>query len=186
MNIMRDTKQEVLRFWFEETAPQQWFQINESFDRDIRERFLITYEMALNGLCESWKRDAEGALALCIVLDQFPRNMFRGDSRSYASDQMALLVSKEAIHKGFDQLLTPLRRRFLYLPFEHSEELREQKRSLELFSAMKELDPVSYEYAVRHHAVIEKFGRFPHRNAILGRSSTQEELEFLSKLPAGF
>lgn len=183
---MRDTKQEVLRFWFEESQPQQWFQVNESFDREIRERFLTTYEMAADDLCRPWAKDAEGALALCIVLDQFPRNIFRNSPMAYATDHKALLVAKEAIHKGFDQILTPMKRRFLYLPFEHSEELQDQVRSVKLFESMKKEDPIGYEYALRHKEVIERFGRFPHRNIDLGRASTPEELTYLNQPGAGF
>ncbi len=183
---MRDTKQEVLRFWFEESQPQQWFQTNESFDREIRERFFTTYEMATDDLCRAWARDAEGSLALCIVLDQFPRNMFRNSPMAYASDHKALLVAKEAIHKGFDQILTPVKRRFLYLPFEHSEELQDQVRSVKLFESMKKDDPIGYEYALRHKEIIERFGRFPHRNVDLGRTSTPEELTYLNQPGAGF
>ncbi|MCB1783267.1 MAG: DUF924 domain-containing protein [Alphaproteobacteria bacterium] len=183
---MRDTKREVLAFWFEETAPAQWFQKNDAFDEEIRERFFVTYEMAASGLCEEWRKDSDGALALCLVLDQFPRNMFRNSPRAFDTDAAALLISKEAIHKGFDQILQPIRRRFLYLPFEHSENLQDQNRSVELFGTMKDTDPLGYEYAIRHLRVIEKFGRFPHRNAVLGRANTPEEDEYLATPGAGF
>lgn len=183
---MRDTKQEIIHFWFEETEPQLWFQKNDDFDAMIRERFEVTYEMARDGLCNPWSDDAEGALALCIVLDQFPRNMFRGTAAAFATDEQALLVAKRAISKGFDQVLTPMKRRFLYLPFEHSENLTDQKRSVELFEAMKEDDPLGYEYAVRHLEVIEQFGRFPHRNRALGRENTPEEEVYLADPDAGF
>lgn len=176
---MRDTKREVLAFWFEETAPAQWFQRNTAFDREIRERFLMTYDMAADGLCRDWSREPDGALALCIVLDQFPRNMFRNDARAFATDADALCVAREALHKGFDLILSPVKRRFLYLPFEHSEDRADQERSVQLFGAMKADDPVAYEYALRHREVIERFGRFPHRNAVLGRESTPEEEEYL-------
>lgn len=183
---MRDTKREVLAFWFEESSPAQWFQKNDAFDTDIKERFYVTYEMAASGLCEDWKKDADGCLALCLVLDQFPRNMFRNDSRAFETDSAALLVAKEAIHKGFDQILTPVKRRFLYLPFEHSEDLQNQKRSVELFKSMKDSDPLGYEYALRHKDVIEKYGRFPHRNKVLCRDNTPAEEEYLKAPDAGF
>jgi len=176
---MRDIKQEVLLFWFSEASPAQWFQKNDEFDALIRDRFQITYEMARDGLCKPWAQDADGCLALCLVLDQFPRNMFRGRPEAFATDEQALLVAKQAVHKGFDQVLKPLKRRFIYLPYEHSENLNDQKKSLELFGRMKDDDPLGYEYALRHKDVIEKFGRFPHRNAILGRESTEEELAYL-------
>ncbi len=183
---MRDTKQEILKFWFEETAPQQWFQKNESFDTEITERFHITYDMARKDLCADWTRDADGVLALCLVLDQFPRNMFRGSPKSYESDSKIVLIVKEALHKGFDQVLTPVKRRFIYMPFMHSEDLNEQKRSVSLFEAMKDDDPLSYEYALKHMDVIEKFGRFPHRNDVLGRESSEEEMDYLALPGAGF
>lgn len=183
---MRDTKQEVLRFWFEETSPPQWFQKNDGFDAEVRARFLTTYEMAVRGLCDEWQRQAEGTLALCIVLDQFPRNMFRGTPKAFQSDAQALLIARLAIGKGFDQILQPVKRRFLYLPFEHSENLEDQKKSVCLFMSMKDDDPMGYEYALKHLEVIEKFGRFPHRNALLGRDSTAEELQYLSLPGAGF
>ncbi len=183
---MRDTKQEVLKFWFEETAPAQWFQKNDTFDDEVRERFHVTYDMAAKDLCAEWARDADGVLSLCLVLDQFPRNMFRGTPKSYATDEKALLIAKAAISRGLDQILSPLKRRFVYLPFEHSENLNDQKRSVKLFESMKEADPLGYEYALKHYEVIEKFGRFPHRNAVLGRDSTAEELKYLSLPGAGF
>ncbi len=183
---MRDTKTEVIKFWFEETEPQQWFQKNNSFDEDIRDRFMVTYDMARKDMCGDWTRDADGVLALCLVLDQFPRNMFRGSQRAFRTDEKALVISKEALNKGFDKLLVPVKRRFLYMPFMHSEDINEQTRSVELFESMKEDDPLSYEYALKHKEVIEKFGRFAHRNEVLGRESTEEEKKYLSLPGAGF
>lgn len=183
---MRDTKAEVLHFWFTETQPQQWFQKNDDFDRAIRERFMVTYDMARDGLCDAWRDDAPGCVALCVVLDQFPRNMFRNDPRAFATDEAALLVAKFAVARGFDKLVTPEKRRFLYLPYEHSESLSDQKKSVDLFAAMKKDDPLGYDYALRHLEVIEKFGRFPHRNAVLGRANTPEEEEYLAQPGAGF
>ena len=183
---MRDTKQEVIHFWFEETEPQQWFQKNADFDEQIKERFFVTYEMARDKLCDSWKQDAEGCLALCILLDQFPRNMFRDTPQAFATDEHALLIAKYAVSKGFDQVLSTKMRRFIYLPYEHSESLEDQKKSVSFFEAMKNDDPLGHEYAIRHLQVIEKYGRFPHRNAILGRENTQEEQEYLAEPGAGF
>lgn len=179
MLAMRDTKYEIIHFWFVETEPQLWFQKNDVFDARIRDRFLITYEMARDGLCQSWASDAEGSLALCLVLDQFPRNLFRGSALAYATDESALLVAKKAISKGFDQILSPEKRRFLYMPFMHSEAMSDQRRCVELFKAMQDSEPLSYEYALRHMKVIEDFGRFPHRNAALARDTTPEEQAYL-------
>ena len=183
---MRDSKQEVLHFWFKETQPQQWFQKNEQFDEQIRERFKSVYDLARDGLCDDWKRSAEGCLALCIVLDQFPRNMFRDTPDMFATDIKALLVAKHAISQGFDQVLKVQERRFIYLPFEHSENIADQKKAVALFEKIRNDDPVGYDYAVRHLEVIEKHGRFPHRNIILGRENTPEENEYLAQPGAGF
>ena len=178
---MRDTKQEIIYFWFEETEPQLWFQQSPEFDARIRERFSITYEMAKDGLSNHWAADAEGAMALCLVLDQFPRRMFRGSAAAYATDEKALLVAKQAVSKGFDKLHTPIRRFFMYLPYEHSERLSDQKRNLELFKSMEKDNPVAYAVALRRFETIEKFGRFPDRNAALGRETTPEEKLWLDK-----
>ncbi len=183
---MRDTKNEVLRFWFEETLPAQWFQKNEAFDADISERFILTYEMAKKDLCAPWAKDADGVLALCLVLDQFPRNMFRDSAKSFETDDKVLLIVKEALHKGFDKILPPVKRRFIYMPFMHSENIGEQARSVELFATMKDEYPLSYDYALKHFDVIEKFGRFPHRNKILGRKSSSQELQYINLAGAGF
>ena len=182
---MRDTKQEIIHFWFEETAPQLWFQISEEFDNTIKDCFSVTYDMAKEGLSNNWNDEAEGALALCIVLDQFPRHMFRGNKRAYESDAKALTLVKQAIQRGFDQVLEPVKRGFLYLPFQHAEDLHDQERSVELYTRMKDVNEAGYMYALRHHDAIKRFGRFPHRNAILGRESTPEELEFI-KTKGGF
>lgn len=183
---MRDVKQEILHFWFEETQPAQWFQKNDDFDTLIRERFLGIYRLAADGVCDLWRDEAEGCVALCVVLDQFPRNIFRGQAESFASDAKALLVARQALARGFDQTQPPARRRFLYLPFEHSEDMTDQQRAVALFQSMQADDPLGYDYALRHQEVIERFGRFPHRNAILGRKNTPEEDEYLAQAGSGF
>ncbi len=183
---MKDSKAEVLDFWFVEIAPAQWFQKSDDFDAVICERFGQVYEMAKDGYYDSWMVDADGHLALCLILDQFPRNMFRNSPRAFESDAKALSVSKKAISLGLDQVLAAYKRRFLYLPFEHSENLDDQKRSVELFATMQEDDPLGYDYALRHLKVIEEFGRFPHRNAVLGRENTAAEKEYLARPDAGF
>lgn len=166
--------------------PPQWFQKNDSFDQEVSERFMVTYDMAKKDLCADWTRDADGVLALCLVLDQFPRNMFRGTPKAFEADDKALLISKDALHQGFDALLTPVKRKFIFMPFMHSEDIEEQNRSVLLFESMKDDDPMSYEYAIKHMEVIEKFGRFPHRNKTLGRESSDEEMEYLELPGAGF
>lgn len=182
---MRDSKQEINHFWFEETDPQLWFQDNPQFDEILRERFSVTYAMAKDGLSNHWAADAEGALALCLVLDQFPRRLFRGAATAYDTDEKALLVAKQAVSKGFDQVLSHEKRFFLYIPFEHSERLSDQKRNLELFKSMEEENPLAYRTALRRYEVIEKFGRFPDRNAVLGRQNTPDEEVYLQQF-SGF
>ena len=183
---MNNAQEQVLQFWFEDTKPAQWFQVNPEFDRVIEEKFAETYDLGRDGLLDDWQSDADGCLALCIVLDQFPRNIFRGKPQAFETDKQALLIAKHAVVKGFDQILPVPKRRFLYMPYEHSEQIGDQRKSVALFEKMKEEDPMSYEYAVRHFDVIDRFGRFPHRNAILGRENTSEEEEYLAEPGAGF
>ena len=183
---MIDSQDHVLTFWFEETTPPQWFQVNPDFDTLIKERFLDIYEKGRAGILDDWRQDADGCLALCLVLDQFPRNMFRGTPQAFATDSKALVVSKYAVAKGFDQVLPPVKRRFLYLSYEHSENLNDQRKCVELFEKMKKDDPLGHEYALKHLKVVEQFGRFPHRNVILGRMNTPEEEAYLAQPGAGF
>ena len=183
---MKDSLQDVLSFWFEETSPAQWFQVNEDFDQLIRSRFGSLYAMAMQGVYDDWGRTVDGSLALVIVLDQFPRNMFRDTPAAFGGDAKALQISRRAIELGYDHVLAVHKRRFLYLPFEHSEVLADQKESLDLFETMRDDDPLSYDYALRHYRLIERFGRFPHRNIILGREPTPDEIAFLAEHGRGF
>lgn len=183
---MKDFRAEILDFWFVETAPAQWFQKNPEFDASIRARFEKLYRDALAGLYDHWKQDADGCLALCILLDQFPRNMYRGDAKSFEADGKALEIARHAVQAGLDQVITPARRRFIYLPFEHSENLSDQRQSLALFATLQDEDPLGYEYALRHYNVIEAYGRFPHRNQILGRENAPDETEYLARPDSGF
>lgn len=176
---MRDTRQEITHFWFEETEPRLWFQRSDEFDSIIKDRFAMTYNMAKDGLCNSWNIDADGCLALCLLLDQFPRRMFRGTAAEFETDERALLIAKQAVSKGFDQILSPEKRFFLYIPFEHSERLSDQKKNLDLFKSMQDENPVAYFVAQQRYAVIEKHGRYPERNAALGRENTPEEKAYL-------
>lgn len=141
------------------------------------------WEKAARGELDRWRSAPLASLALIVVLDQFPRNMFRGTSRAFASDPMALAAARNALERAFDRLLSPQERTFMYLPFEHAEDLAAQRRSLALFQA---LDPNDMEYARRHYEIIARFGRFPHRNAVLGRESTAEELDFLKQAGSSF
>ena len=166
---------EVLRFWFEEHA-QDWFAKDPAFDRAIRDRFLAWYEAAAAGQLAHWADEARSCLALVIVLDQFPRNMFRGEARAFAADPLARAAARVILALGWDRQMSQAERLFAYLPFEHSEALEDQILACEL---MKDFDAEQLRYAVRHREIIERFGRFPHRNSLLGRESTAAEIEFL-------
>lgn len=175
---------DVIEFWFgtepeptEETM-RRWFVRDEAFDAEIRTRFGALHAQAAAGGLTDWLATPRGTLALVIVLDQFSRNMFRDSPRSFATDPLALSIAERAIAAGFDQQLDRQQRWFLYMPFQHSEDRAVQARSIELFAQLG--DAGSLDYAHRHKEVIDRFGRFPHRNAVLGRDSTPEELQFLA------
>ena len=165
----------VLSFW-REAGPKKWFKKDAAFDDEIRARFLPAYEAAAAGKLSSWEQTAAGALALLIVLDQFPRNMFRNDARTFAADPLAREVADRAIARGFDKSF-PNERNFFYLPYTHSENLADQERCVALSRTTGKPDDL--KWAELHADIIRKFGRFPHRNAVLGRKTTPEEQAFL-------
>ena len=186
---------EVLDFWFGREGEEgygefreAWFNRDPEFDREIRDRFEPVYEEAAAGRLDHWKSEARSCLALIVVLDQFPRNMYRGDARMYAAEEKAREAAWHAVEHAYDRELSPYERLFMYLPFEHSEELDDQHLSVELFrglaTEMGSEDLLGY--AVRHLEIIERFGRFPHRNEILGRRTTPEETKFLSGPDSSF
>jgi uncharacterized protein (DUF924 family) len=174
----------VLAFWFEELSPEQWFAKDPLLDATIRHRFGELYEALAADGPGDWEETAEGALAAVIVLDQFPRNIFRDRPRAFASDGQALGVAERAIARGLDAELAPARRAFLYMPFQHSEDPGVQSRSVALFEDLG--NPRTLDFARRHRAIIDRFGRFPHRNAILGRETTAEEAAFLQEPGSAF
>lgn len=186
---------EILNFWFGKPDEASygkersfWFTKKPEFDQQIKTRFLTDYDYAVAGQLNYWKESPRRCLALILLLDQFPRNMFRGTAQALATDPQALSVAQHAVAKGFDQELPTVERWFIYLPFEHSENLDHQRQSVELFATLSD-DPDSattIDYAVRHCSVIERFGRFPHRNKILGRATTPEEEEFLKQPGSSF
>jgi uncharacterized protein (DUF924 family) len=188
----------VLNFWFgdpksDETSYDDrrnlWFQKNPEVDRTIRDRFMDLYRQAASGALDDWQSSPHGCLALLLLLDQFPRNMFRGDRQSFATDAKALGIAQTAIAQNFDQSLTPEQRIFLYLPLEHSENLTVQNQSVRLFQELATEYPHladTHDYALRHQAIIERFGRFPHRNAVLGRETLPNEAEFLKQPGSSF
>ena len=178
---MRDY-QEIITFWFSEQVRPMWFRSTTEFDDEVRERFLETWQAATAGELDHWRQSAEGMLALIIVLDQFPLHMFRGKAESFSTGEKALKVADDAIARGFDRKLEPNYLPFLYMPFMHSENIEDQNRSVALFEAagLKE----NLRFARHHCELIRRFGRFPHRNAILGRPSTDEEQAYLASKEA--
>ncbi len=185
----------LLDFWFGapgtpecDVARSVWFKSDPAFDAALRERFLDDHRRAMADGCDHWLAARDSALALVLLLDQLPRNLNRGRAEAFAGDAKARGSARQAIARGFDRELPPVRRGFLYLPFEHSEDLADQELSLRLYSAMPpgpERDG-GVDYAERHHAIIARFGRFPHRNRALGRVSTPEEEEFLKQPGSSF
>lgn len=177
---------EVLAFWFSEAGRDRWFAASQAFDEEVRRRLLPAHEAAAAGALDGWAATPEGALALVLLLDQVPRNAFRGTPRMYATDGRALEAARAAVAAGHDLALAgDDRRMFLYLPFEHAEDAEAQRECLRLVSS-RIADPEYLDYARRHLEVVERFGRFPHRNAILGRGSSAEELEFLERPGSSF
>jgi uncharacterized protein (DUF924 family) len=173
---MAATADEIVSFW-RTAGPDRWFKKDAGFDEEIRQRFLKTHEAAAAGKLTDWEQSAQGALALLILLDQFPRNMFRGDARAFATDPLARAVAAGAIVRGFDSQVPPDIRGFFYLPFQHSEDLADQERSIAFYKAIGDVE--NLKWAELHADVIRRFGRFPHRNSVLGRTTTPEEQAFL-------
>ena len=169
--------QEIFKFWFEEIKPSQWFTKDDSFDQLIADRFSDVHSRAVRCELYDWRENAQGRLAEIIVLDQFSRNMFRKSPLAFKNDPLALVLSQEAISLGMHKLLTPVERSFMYLPFMHSESIKIHEIAVHLYSqpGMES----NLEWEIKHKNIIEKFGRYPHRNEVFGRKSTEQELEFL-------
>ncbi len=190
------TPAEVLEFWFgtpeaadTEAVTSRWFRKDPAFDREIEQRFGALMEQALAGQLQDWAWQPGPALARILLLDQFTRNVFRDTPRAFAGDALALDYAKAMVAQGQDAELAPLHRVFAYLPFEHAEDLAAQEQSLALFGRLANESPTmaSYlDYARRHQEIVARFGRFPHRNKLLGRASTPEEAEFLLQPGSGF
>lgn len=176
--------EEVLRFWFEEIDPGQWFASDPAFDGEIRQRFLPLLQATAEGEQYAWRARARGRLAEIIVLDQFSRNVHRGTPQAFAHDPMALVLAQEAVAAGLHRGLAPLERSFLLMPYMHSESRVIHVHAEVLF---REFAPQeNHEFELRHKAIIDRFGRYPHRNELLGRTSSAEELEFLTQPGSGF
>ncbi|PSN14386.1 DUF924 domain-containing protein [filamentous cyanobacterium CCP5] len=181
----------ILNFWFGDPEDPEygqqrkaWFQKDPGFDAEIRQQFLSDYERAAAGEYDVWQSQPRSCVALILLLDQFPRNLFRNSSQAFATDAKALSVAQYAVAQGFDRQLIPAERMFVYLPFEHCEELAQQDRCVQLFEQLM-VDAPEFEstldYALRHREVIDRFGRFPHRNEVLERDTTPAEAEFLQQ-----
>jgi len=175
---------EILNFWFDELSRKDWFRKDEALDSTIASRFGTIYHQLRSGVPPSWLDTPEGILAAILVLDQFPRNMFRSDARCFATDAEALALAKQAISEGMDVKLNPKQRAFVYMPFQHSEDPEDHVRAVRLFSMLG--NPLNLDFALRHKAIVDRFGRFPHRNFLLGRASSQDEEAFLAKPGSSF
>ena len=171
--------QTILDFWFKESSAEQWFSANDAFDQLIQQRFGPLHQIACAGELFHWRHSAEGRLAEILVLDQFSRNIYRNEPRAFAQDSLALVLAQEAVSQQLDQKLQPYMRAFMYLPYMHSESPLIHEAAIRLFTALGIEGNLHFEKL--HKAVIDRFGRYPHRNAILGRTSTPEEIEFLQQ-----
>lgn len=192
---MMSSADEILEFWFgrEDEADygkfrKVWFRKKPRFDAEIRTRFISDYQLAAASKLDSWKSLPHSCLALILLLDQFPRNIFRGTPQAFATDPQAQYYTQYAVANGYDRQLLPVQRWFTYIPFEHSENLAHQHQSVELFGQLNHEPECgeSLDWAIKHLKIIERFGRFPHRNKILGRETTAEEEEFLKQPGSSF
>lgn len=182
---MDETLQEdIVNFWFNECKPEQWFKKDSKFDKKISDRFSEIVELALAGKFDSWTKTETGCLSLILLLDQFTRNIFRGTSRAFEGDKKSLEISFLCKERGYLNSGDMRKCQFMLLPMMHSEEISVQNDSILLFKNLS--NEKTFEYALKHREIIARFGRFPHRNTLLGRESTDEELEFLTKVGSSF
>lgn len=166
----------IIAFW-RSAGPQRWFEKNDAFDAEIHSRFLATWQDGAAGRLAGWEADDDGTLGLILVLDQFPRNMFRGEARAFSTDALALAIARRAIERGADLRVEPQLRSFIYLPLMHAENIADQERCVALFEKLGNEDGLKFAHI--HADIIRRFGRFPHRNAALGRDTTPDEQDFL-------
>ena len=171
----------ILHFWFEEISPKEQFKKDDAFDARIKEQFFDVYAHIMDGDTKEWRETPEGRLAEIIVLDQFSRNMFRDDAQSFKGDSLALTLAQEAVRVGADKKVGEEMRTFFYMPYMHSESKEAHKEALKIFEAHG--NKLNLEYEIKHKDIIDRFGRYPHRNEVLGRESTEEEIEFLKENP---
>ena len=174
----------VIDFWFTEIKPSAWFKKDEAFDLLIKERFLATYQAAIKGELSAWRNSPQGRLAEIIVLDQFSRNIFRDTAQAFQADNVAVILTQEAIRAEADQALTTAEKAFLYMPLMHSESLLIHQQAVKVFSQAG-LES-NYQFELKHKVILEQFGRYPHRNKILNRASSKEEMAFLQQPNSSF
>ncbi|MGF1588802.1 MAG: DUF924 family protein [Pleurocapsa sp.] len=179
-----DSANEVLNFWFSEKVKPLWFKKNAEFDLEIKQRFLEIYQLATTGALDHWRHNSRHILALIIVLDQFSRNIFRNTPQAFAMDSQAVELTNYAVDNNYQQALSREQQVFLYMPLMHSENKSDQAKCVELFAELGKED--NLKFALKHQAIIDRFGRFPHRNQILGRESTPTEQEFLTQPGSSF
>lgn len=176
--------EKILKFWFKDAKPAQWWKVDPTFDANIADRFAEVHAAAVSGELYAWRTQPRGRLAEVLVLDQFSRNLFRGQARAFAADPLALVLAQEAVAGIHDISLSLDERVFLYMPYMHSESRLVHKEAERLFGSLGRADNLSFE--LRHKAIVDRFGRYPHRNLSLGRTSTAEELEFLKQPGSSF
>ena len=179
---MRHTPQEIIDFWYSTEISKHWFASTPRLDAEIRTRYEALWQAGAKGELDHWQDTPQGCLALVILLDQFPLNMYRNQAESFSTEAKSIAIARYALEKGFDQVLQPKHKAFLYMPFMHSEKLSDQDLSVRLFTEAGLKD--NQRFAEHHRGLIQRFGRFPHRNRILGRTSTSEELEYLNSKEA--
>lgn len=172
------TAESIIDFWYSDRIKPQWFNSTKQLDQEIKDRYEDTWKAAIRGEYKHWNETAEGSLALAIIFDQFPLNMFRGDVKSFSTEGMAIKIVKSAIENGFDKMLNKDQVAFLYMPMMHSENIDDQNTSVHLFEQAGLIE--NWKFAKHHRDIILRFGRFPHRNKILNRQSSEEELEYLN------
>ncbi len=176
--------EQVLQFWFVEIAPAQWWKVDPAFDLRIADRFTEVHNAAIAGELYAWRTQPRGRLAEVLVLDQFSRNLYRSQAKAFAADPLALVLAQEAVAGAHDAVLTPDERVFLYMPYMHSESRIVHKEAERLFGLLGR--PDNHNFELRHKTIVDRFGRYPHRNIALGRTSTAEELEFLKQPGSSF
>lgn len=176
--------EQIIRFWFEETTPDKWWQKDDDFDAEIKRRFTNLHNQARVGELFTWRDSAEGSLAEIIILDQFSRNIYRDTPEAFECDSLALVLAQTAIAKRFDEKLPEVQKSFIYLPFMHSESQLIHEQAVKLYTALGNENNLDFE--LQHKRIIDRFGRYPHRNKILGRESTAEEVQFLTEPNSSF